>query len=93
LEKDVPASTKQPEGVAWLGSEWLVNEDADDERTASYPPGFSVGLRVALCGLTGATELNGKEAAVVGISASGRLRVRIEGGEERAVKPENLKVV
>jgi len=94
LENDVLASTKQPEDASWMGSEWLDYESADEERAAPYPPaGFSVGLRVALCGLTGSTELNGKQATVVGTAASGRLLVRFEGGEERAVKTENLKVV
>ena len=55
---------------------------------------LAVGMRVELCGLKNAPEMNGKQGALVGFKqAEGRWMVRLDGQTEKeqmTVKPENL---
>lgn len=52
---------------------------------------FRPGLAVAIHGLKGAAELNGKEGTCEAWDATkGRWNVRLPGGDVKALKPENL---
>eukprot|EP00928_Gymnodinium_smaydae_P037831 TRINITY_DN26216_c0_g1_i1.p1 TRINITY_DN26216_c0_g1~~TRINITY_DN26216_c0_g1_i1.p1 ORF type:complete len:330 (+),score=55.77 TRINITY_DN26216_c0_g1_i1:44-1033(+) len=48
------------------------------------------GDRIVIHGLKGRPELNGQSAVLVGPAANGRINVRLESGQEIALKQENL---
>jgi len=105
LQGSVELNGRQARCVRWdaARTRWLVNLDDGSEkllRTQNLQPAadkqhaeLRVGASVRLVGLQAAPELNGKLATCVSWSAQrGRWLVRIEGGEEKNVKAQNLEL-
>lgn len=98
------AATREGGQVSAAAAEGVVLDLPSEAAKASPPVAetkaakeeepLAVGVRVELCGLKSAPEMNGKQGALVGFKqADGRWMVRLDGQtdkEQMTVKPENL---